>query len=230
MKNPLKSDNAAAAAIAAAPPGKRQLMFALAISVAACAGWYMVLRPLEQKFADSSAELHALTTQLAAFDQLVANEPQIQGVISDLIAQGRRTNRAASISSNPTRLYDAIHELAKSSHVKLARVEPAGSRGRASAAAQTADKNALKGAEVSGFSIEIAGTYENVCRFIDACERELGVSKVGAFHIAAQASNASVSGEPLLTAIVETTHLKIAIPNIPDEPADRTATVPETDK
>jgi hypothetical protein len=222
MKNPLKSDNAAAAAIAAAPPGKRQFMFAVAISVGACAGWYLGLRPLEQKFVDSRAELDALTTQLAAFDSLVATEPPIHTIISDLMAQGRRTNSAAFTSSDATRLYDGIHELAKACGVKLARVEPAGSRGRA-AVQPSADKNALKGVEVSGYSIEVAGTYENICRFIDACERGLGVSKVGGFHIAAQSSNASVNGEPLLTAIVETTHLKIAIPNIPDAPTARAA-------
>lgn len=218
--NPLKNDSAAAEAIAAAPPGKRQLMFALGISVAACAAWYLGLRPVEQKLHDSRAQLKALTSQLAAFDQLVANEPPIRSVIDDLVARGRRANRAASASSDPTRLYDNIHELARATNVKLARVEPAGSRARAAAASP--DKNAFKGAESFGYSIEIAGGYENVCNFIDACERRLGVSKVVAFHISAQSAPTSPGGEPLLTAIVETVHLKLAIPNIPDEPA-RTA-------
>jgi type II secretory pathway component PulM len=215
--NPLKPDSGQA--IDAAPPGKRQLLFALGLSVAASAGWYLGLRPLEQKLHDSHAQLEALTAQLAAFDQLVADEPPIDSVIDDLVVRARRANRAAAVTANPTRLYDAVHELAKASNVKLARVEPAGTRSRAAAF----DKNVFKGAESFGYNIEVSGGYENICSFIDACERDLGISKVVSFHISPQTAPTTPGVEPTLTAIVETTHLKIAISGIADDAPERTA-------
>jgi hypothetical protein len=192
------------------PPGRSQFMLGFLVCVGVCAAWYLGVRPLEQKFKDTKSELSALGTQLSEFDQIMDAEPPLEVVIEALSAKGRRTNQAAALSGNATRLYDAVHDLARTHSVKLARIEPSTARGNAQT--PTGGKG-LKGAEVFGYSIEVNGTYESVCRFVDACEQNLGVSRVVSFHLSPQTVGAN-SKDPVVTGIIETAHLKLQIPNI----------------
>ena len=205
-------------------PGKRQLLLGIVLGAAACAGWHLGVRPVEQKFNESAAELRALNTQLDQFDRMLASEPPLDRVIEALSTKGRRTNRASFLTSDATRLYDAVHDLAKVNNVKLSRVEPSAVR-----SPKAGTDKAIKGAELFGYNIEISGTYESICKFIDSCEQDLGVSKVVSFHIAVQ-TNAPAGGnstEPMLTAIVETSHLKLVIPSVGTDAPAHTANATE---
>jgi hypothetical protein len=187
-------------------------MYGCVLAAGACAAWYFGVRPIEQRFNDGAAELKGLNAQLAQFDQVVSSEPPLDGVIDALTTKGRRTNRATQVTASATHLYDTIRDLANSTNVKLARVEPSTAR-----AVKAGGDKGLKGAEVFGQSIEVSGTYESVCKFIEACEHSLGVTKVASFHISVQSSGmpiATTSKDPILTAIIETTHLKMTIPKI----------------
>ncbi|HYE61442.1 MAG TPA: hypothetical protein VD997_05560 [Phycisphaerales bacterium] len=191
-------------------PGRPQFMAAFMVCVGVCAGWYLAVRPLEQRFRDTKAELGAIHAQLALFDEMIDTEAPLEVVIEALSAKGRRTNQATALSGNATRLYDAVHDLAKTHSVKLARIEPSTGRGANQA---PVNGKALKGTEVFGYSIEVSGTYESVCRFVDACEQNLGVSKVGSFHLSPQTVG-STARDPVVTGVIETTHLKLQIPNV----------------
>jgi type II secretory pathway component PulM len=197
-------------------PGRSQFMIAFMVCVGVCAGWYLGVRPMEQKFKQTKAELAAVKKQLEIFDQIMETEPPLEGVIQALSAKGRRTNQAAAVSGNATRLYDAVHDLARQHAVKMARIEPSTNRG----ATVQANNKGLKGAEVSGYNIEVTGTYESVCRFVDACEQRLGVSKVVSFHLAPQSAS-TPSKDPIVTGTIETAHLKLQIPHVDDKSALR---------
>jgi hypothetical protein len=191
-------------------PGRSQFAVGFMVCVCVCAGWYVGVRPLEQKFKEKRAELVTLKQQLSEFNEITQSEPPLKVVMDGLNSRGRRTNQATALSGNATRLYDAVHDLAKASSVRLARIEPSNSRGGAQ---PPATKGAFKGAETFGYNLEVSGTYESVCRFIDACENGLGVSKVVAFHLSPQ-SIGPVAQDPVITAVIETSHLKLQIPNV----------------
>ena len=199
------------------PPGRRQFMLALMVCGGACAAWHMGVRPLEQRLNDTRAELQALHTTLTTFDAQVASEPPLSGVIEALESRGRRTNRAVIISGDATRLYHTIHELAKANSVKLSRIEPSAAR-----SARTPGDKAVRGAEVYGYSIEVNGTYQSIARFLDAFEQNLGVSKIVQFHISTSIAG-QTSKDPILTAIIDTTHLKIAVPDVGHDALPRSA-------
>lgn len=192
-----------------AMPGKAQFVAGFMVCMGMCAAWYLGVRPMEQKFKDTKAELSTLRTQLALYDEIVEAEAPLEIVIDGLSAKGRRTNQATALSGNATRLYDAVHDLASKHSVKLARIEPSTARNNQ----QPISGKGLKGSEVFGYSIEISGTYESVCRFIDACEQNLGVSKVVSFHVSPQTVGSN-SKDPVVTGIIETSHLKLQIPNV----------------
>jgi hypothetical protein len=191
-------------------PGRSQFMIGFMVCVGVCAAWHMGVRPLEHKFKDSKAHLAALKVRLAEFDEIIRTEQPLTTTIDGLNQRGLRTNQATALSGNATRLYDAVHDLARINSVRLARIEPSTGRG---AVQPTPTKGAFKGAETFGYTLEVTGTFESVSRFIDSCERSLGVSKVAAFHLAPQIVGSS-STDPVVTATVETSHLKLVIPNV----------------
>lgn len=195
--------------------GKNQLLFAFLACVGACIGWHMGVRPLEVKLREKQAEFASLNQQLAQFREVVATEPPLDATIAALTSRARRVNQATVASGDATRVYDDIHELARTHSVKVARIEPGALR---TAARSPGDKG-FKGASLLAYSIEVTGTYESVSKFIDSCDQELGVSRVSGFHIATQ-SSANAGKDPTVTGIVETVHLKLAIPGIePPKPS-----------
>ncbi len=201
-----------------AGPGKNQLLFAFLACVGACIGWHVGVRPLESKLIEKQAEFAALTVQLAQFQNVVATEPPLDATISALTGRARRVNLATSSSGDATRLYDDIHDIARTHGVKVARIEPGALR----VAARSPTDKGFKGASLLAYSIEVTGTYEAVCKFVDSCDQELGVSRVSGFHVASQ-NSANPGKDPIVTGIVETVHLKLAIPGIEAEKPNRTA-------
>jgi hypothetical protein len=204
------SKNGAAGGVPVQTPGRSQFAVGFMVCAAVCAGWYVGVRPLEQKFKEKKAELVALKKELELFDEITKSAPPLNVVIDGLNARGLRTNQATALSGNATRLYDAVHDLAKMNSVRLARIEPSNGRGGAQ---PTASKGAFKGAEIFGYNLEVSGSFESVSRFIDACEQSLGVSKVVSFHLSPQ-SVGSTAKDPVVTAVIETSHLKLQIPNV----------------
>jgi hypothetical protein len=191
-------------------PGRSQFAVGFMVCIGVCAAWHVGVRPLEQKFKESKAQLAAHNRRVAEFEEITKKEPPLSAVIEGLNQQGWRTNQATALSGNATRLYDAVHDLAKINSVRLARIEPSTGRGGVQLAAS---KGAFKGAETFGYNLEVSGTFESVSRFIDSCERSLGVSKVVTFHLSPQTVG-STSKDPMISAIVETSHLKLEIPNV----------------
>src|SRR3954469_17512625 len=79
-------------------PGRSQFMVGFMVCVGVCAGWYMGVRPLEQKFKETRAQLAAVKEQLAPSNKITKTEPPLGVVIDGLNVRGWRTNQAAALS------------------------------------------------------------------------------------------------------------------------------------
>src|SRR5205085_2652633 len=130
-------------------------------------------------------------------------------------------------SGDATRLYEAFRSIAATTAVRIERVEPStSSRGQRSVTSKSETTS-----ELLGYSIEVTGTYAAVARFMDALEQELGVTKVTSFHMSlsgvAPPGVTNAPTDPLITAIVETSHLKLTIPSVETTPAKAAKPVPK---
>ena len=140
--------------------------------------------------------------------------------------RARHVNSWTAASGDASKLYEAFRTLAAKCAVRIERVEPSVTTRPAHA---TGPNNATS--EVFGYSIEVSGTYLAVAQFMDACERDLGVTKVVSFHMSA--SNAPGIGpgsptDPVIVAIIETSHLKLTIPSPRPAPVKLKLTSSET--
>jgi hypothetical protein len=215
----VQTSNTAGFAASGATPGRRQLLHGAVIAGFVCASWFAAVRPMEHKLAAKRAELQSINSQLADFESGIASEPPLAKAIQGLTDRGRLINTWTACSGDASKLYEAFRTLASKCSVRIERVEPS-SAGRGSHASSK-DPNTT---ELFGYTIEITGTYQNVARFIDACEQQLGVTKVASFHMSPVNNAAPGAGgspaDPAITAIIETAHLKLAIQGMnPDSPA-----------
>jgi hypothetical protein len=171
------------------------------------------VRPLEQRLAARQADLEKAKERLAEFEQGVANAAPLEVEIQSLTAQARQINAWTAASGDASRLYDAFRALAAKSSVRIERVEP-------SSASRTSVPKPKPGnaSEVFGYTIEITGTYAAVAGFMDDCEQDLGVTKIISFHMSPN-TNAGIatSADPVITAIIETSHLRCSIPSATGE-------------
>jgi hypothetical protein len=194
----------------AASPGQAQAFHACIIAVVAAGAWLVGVRPLELKLAAKQAQLTDVQTQLATFEAGLVNEAPLEEAIDSLTVQAQEINSWTASSGDASRLYDAFRALASRNSVRIERVEPSSSSRNPGSKPRAANAT-----EIFGYTIEITGTYPAVARFMDACEQELGVTKVVSFHMSASANAGAVtSTDPQITATIETSHLKFSIPGV----------------
>jgi hypothetical protein len=171
--------------------------------------WYFGVRPMEQKLAAKTVEFRSVSAELNEFEQTVATEQPIAAAIEAMTAEARKINGWTAKSGDPARLYDAFHGLATQCGVRIERVEPTAAHG--------ALRKDPQAPEAYGYAIEVTGGYQAVAKFMDACEQDLGVTKITSFHMSPTGGIAAAgAGDPSITAMIETSHLKLAIPGVGD--------------
>lgn len=200
-------------------PAKKHGTRAAVAALAACAAWALLVRPLEHKAAAQHALLANSQREVEQFEdgsQTVADlAPAIDSMRKQLVTVYSR----AAISGDSGRLYDALRRLATSTSVRIERIEPSTAR-QAAHSGQHQPREVI--AETSGYTVEVTGTYAAVADFINACENQLGASRVTTFRMASSAPTPD-GQTPIVSAVVETVHLRLsppesAAPNQPPPP------------
>lgn len=222
-KGPVHASGKAGAPVVAArgaPPGQRQVLHAIVIAAFAGGVWFGAVRPMEAKLAAQKAELRSLSGSLAEFENGLTQQQPLARVIDDMTGQARRINAWTAGSGNATRLYEAFRTIAARCSVRIERVEPS-TPSRAARGAGGAKGDPAS--ELFGYSVEVTGTYQSVTCFMDAVERELGATKIASFHLSPCSTTtsglANSATDPLITAILETSHLRLTIPGVDGSPS-----------
>jgi len=183
----------------------------LVVTLAAGAIWHLVGRPLEQGVIDRTRALQESKAGLQRFEEVAATEPDYESMLDTLRKQGTAINAFSAQCPEGSRLYDRFQTLASENHVRILRIEP---RGKSMDSKVGRDPRASLEESV-GYTIDVAGTYASVGRFIDAIESGLGASKVTSFRITPSFRNAhqaSAEDTQAVDATIETNHLRLAIP------------------
>jgi hypothetical protein len=204
----------------AASAGRQQFLHACVIAGVVCALWYVIVRPLEQRLVANKASLEGISTQLATFQDSIKDEPAMAPVIADYSTRTTILKDWTDRSGNAGRLYEEFRSIAADHNVRIERIEP--NTGRSAGRwTKPGDKNQMV-SEVFGYSLEVTGRYEDVARFLDACENQLGASKVVGFRMTPEfnaAASAGATAGKNISATIETAHLKIDLPQSSAEKA-----------
>lgn len=188
------------------------LLRAAIVAGIACAAWYIAIRPLEDALAQSRGLLGDSTRRLAIHQASIADEPNLDAFESELTATAKSLSEFTAASADAGVLYESFRALARRTGVRLERVEP-----RGVAPIPTA-RNTRSPGEVLAYSLELSGTYEEIAAFLAECTSTLGASKVASFRLA-PLNRRNASGQPLLSAAVDTTHIRLDVPDRPTNAA-----------
>lgn len=187
---------------------KKHTTRAAVATLAACAAWALLVRPLENKAAAQHALLANSQREVEQFEDGSETVADLAPAIDSMRKQLDTVYNRAALSGDPGRLYDALRRLATSTNVRIERIEPSTAR-QAAHTGQRQPHEVIAG--TSGYTIEVTGTYAAVAEFVNACESQLGASRVGTFRIASSAPT-SVGQTPVVSAVVETVHLSLTPP------------------
>lgn len=193
---------------------KRDYFLRAAIAAGvACAAWYLVIRPLEESLTQARGTLADCSNRLAIHQASMAAEPDLDALDRELSLKARTLSEYSSKWGDSGSLYESFRVLARRTNVRLERVEP-----RGVSPIPGTQRNARSAGDVMNYSLELSGSYEEIAAFLAECNTSLGASKVTSFRLAPLNRRAS-SGDALLSAAVDTMHIRLEVPDRPSEAA-----------
>lgn len=172
----------------------------VALGVAVLA-WQLIARSQQSGLSQARASLVARQEQLTAFAAAPAVVSDLAAATETLKGQSKKYRDRLAITADAAKLYENIGNLALRQQLRMERIEPLRTTG------QTAGAAAKAGFEMSGYSMEVVGTYEGVARFLDQLQNSLGVTRVESLRIE-PAVTAGKEGS-LVRATIETQHLRL---------------------
>jgi Tfp pilus assembly protein PilO len=185
---------------------------ALGIAVLA---WQLITRSQQTGLSQARASLAARQEQLAAFAAAPATVADLSVATQTLKGQSKKYLDRLAITADTAKLYESIGNLALRQQLRMERIDPLRTAG------QTAGAAAKDGFEMSGYSMEVVGTYDGVARFLDQLQNSLGVTRIESLRI----EPAVITGKDgsLVRATIETQHLRLPPGGLKVESADQPA-------
>lgn len=189
---------------------------AVCLSIAIAAGWLLVARPLQSRVEKTSREVrlaHAAAARMT--EMLRADSISPERATRVVAAHAEAIQELCDVSSDPSVLYEAIGELARTKGVGIDRMEPKKVKVPApSSVAGRATKSEKKPTGAPsiagvGYSIEVSGSYGSIAAFVDAIERNMGMTKV----VTVRLSPGQDPTKPdAVRGVVETAHYRLSKP------------------
>lgn len=205
--------------------------FTHALLLAAGAGviWYFGVQPLEKTYASQRENKELMQQKLAAYGNSSSEDKSIDESVKSMNSMFDSVNHWTAGSADPAELYESINSLASKHHVTIERIEPSTQqdvigtttdssvstgtrRGRRASATPTSQDKTKWRARTMSHRMSVTGSYQDICDFVGACERELGASKVRSIAIH-QSMNLNDSGNRV-GAEIETVHLELRKPEL----------------
>ncbi len=172
----------------------------VALGVAVLA-WQMITRSQQNGLVQARASLIARDEQLAAFANAPAAASDLAAATEALTRQAKQYRTRLAITADTAKLYESIGNLALRQQLRMERIDPLRTAG------QSAGTAAKAGFEMTGYAMEVVGTYEGVARFLDQMQSALGVTRIESLRI----EPAAIAGKDgsLVRATIETQHLRL---------------------
>ncbi|HLP84657.1 MAG TPA: hypothetical protein VK157_09940 [Phycisphaerales bacterium] len=196
---------------------RKHVTHALVAAVLAGAAWTLGVRPLEAAMARNKQESARMAADASASSMTTAPQEDITSEIKSVTQRVDTTVAWASQMDDATEIYDAFMRVARSTSVNVQRIDPTGTRPftpRTLSKAATPSKTPTgPTAELTGYRVQVQGTYAQLVDFMGACETQLGATRIVSFRISPSAlveESARTAG--VIEASIETSHVKLTLP------------------
>lgn len=198
-------------------PLQSRFLHSLLVAAAAAGIWYAFVRPVERAYGAKRVELARMQKTLADFDKQCKGEGDLAAPLQQVNAYLSGVSGWMSLSTDASKIYDAIIRLGAQHGVRVERVDPSGGFTVNAAGQKTkGTKVPVKGAsaDVTGYRLTLRGPYERVSRFIAACETDLGPMKVKSFRMTPIGDD----GRDVVGADVEIKQVRLSMPGVETTP------------
>lgn len=202
----------------------RVIAQSLALALAAAGAWALVVRPMSERLSTIRAETVAVREESERNRESLASDAVPPEQMVEIISRHtQRLQALCDLSADTSLVYDSIGRLADASGVRVERMEPrrvnvslggaaasqAKPRDKASKSAKASKATSPPDVRAFGFTIDGTGEYRAVAEFVDALERELGMSKVQSFRILPVRT---IDGSERVRVVLETAHYHLDKP------------------
>lgn len=163
----------------------RQFLFVM-VGIAAIAGaaWHVLIDPMAVALEADRARLVAWTQEIERVSRERASaEIDPAEVVRGLERDAERYRELWSIGVDAPRLYEIIENLAANAGVRIDRLEPRVSvNGREGSLILLKEVELDSFAEHTAYRIDCLGTFDAITRFVDAVQRETGLTRIRSVH------------------------------------------------
>lgn len=199
----------------------RKLFAEGAIVAAIAAGLGMlVTEPLHRRLDDARARLESAQSAIASGAEASARAPEWRAADARSSRVLSRIRELSTVATDASTLHQRLTAIASSCGVTLDRIQPmsiepatrraTAAAGRAAAAPASPDARQPALASTALCSIEAAGSYEAVARFLGDIESSLGISRVQTARLTPRSPDRGGG----VQATIETTHWSFDLPPI----------------
>lgn len=188
---------------------RKRVMQAFGLSAACAMAWYFGVQSLERRYGEARVQLASLQAKSDQYQTLRNDDDVITGNLLQIEAHLASVKAWSDAFPDPTATYDAIAKLAEEHNVVLESSDPSGA-GQVPATPAPDHKEWPKvdpkqgplfnyAPNVTGSKLAVSGSFKDVARFIGACQRELGLSRVADFRLSVANDNEPDQIQALIT-------------------------------
>lgn len=176
----------------------------------AVAGWRLLVAPLHGRLAAASAQTASLAGQVESLQRMALPDEAV--LQQELLRVKEQNERLTAVSAPPdgNQLRERLRELATLNEVRIDRIERRNKLG----STHEAKQNNYSLREAVGFSMSVRGSYSHLAQFIQAIRADSALSRINSVKLSA-ASGADSQG---VSALIETSHLRLVAPQAKPEP------------
>lgn len=182
----------------------RSTPFPILLIFSACfvnvALWYFVVHQRAPGLEQRREELRALTLEIEQGNADRANGSSVGDMIGQMEEEASFHRATWERSSDASALYRGFDQIAERSGVRVIRIEPT----KAGFEIRRDDAKV----SVSGFIVEIQGTYSGVCDFIAVVQHDTGLTRFKSIRLFPSGDQTGADG--LVLATMQTEHVAVA--------------------
>ncbi len=181
----------------------------LMVCLIAAGSWALVARPAEASLASRRRALASMRGELSKGQKEAGAALAGEESLAALSARGEAMNEWSGRVGDDTQLFERLGELARARDVKIDRLDP---RAAVAPSKEAKFKDSATQVSARACSMDVSGSYESIARFLEDIDTALGASKVTMFRLSPGVKGGGVARAGMVSATVETAHLRVRTP------------------
>lgn len=171
-----------------------------------------VLEPLRGAQRDALAQLEEAQAMSARAGELAGKMPVLAAEMAQMTREAELVARHSAAAHETARLNASIEQAARRSGVDVLRTQPREmphpvAQPGVAASSEAGGPVTVSPDAVTGFSLDVAGTYDGLASFVSAIERELGFTRIESLRLVPEGS-----ASERVRATISTAHFAFTVP------------------